>query len=130
MVSKKKKINKKILIIEDDKDFLFILEKRFTTEGFSVVSAQDGEEALTVIEEEKPDLIISDVLLPKMDGISLVEKLKEVGTNPPVIFLTNVKDPNYLTRIKELGNADYFIKCDLQINDIIEKTKKELNIKP
>ena len=65
-----------ILIVEDDKSFLWILRQGFEAEGFSVVFAQDGEEALEMAVSEKPDLILLDILLPKMDGITMAKKLK------------------------------------------------------
>jgi CheY-like chemotaxis protein len=68
--------SKKILIVEDDADFISILDTKFTSEGFSVVAAKDGEEGVLVAEKEKPDLIISDVLIPRMNGIEMVRKIR------------------------------------------------------
>ena len=122
------KINKKILIVEDDKDFLSILQIKFTAEGFSVVTAQDGEEGIRVAEKEKPDLIFSDVLLPKMDGLEMVKKIKESNNNTSIIFLTNIKDSEHMENARKLGDFDYLIKSDLRINDIVDKAKIKLGI--
>ena len=119
--------SKKILIVEDDEDFLSILKIKFASEGFSVVTAMDGEEGITVAEREKPELILSDVLIPKMNGIEMVKKIRESGDNVLVIFLTNIKDDDYTKDIKDVG-ADYLIKSDLRINDIVEKVKNKFNI--
>ena len=71
------KISKKILIVEDDEDFVFILEKKFTMEGFLVVTAKDGQEGAAVAEKEKPDLILSDILMPNVDGMAMAKKIRE-----------------------------------------------------
>ena len=123
------KINKKILIVEDDEDFISILKTKFESEGFSIVVAKDGEEGIIVAEKENPDLIVSDILMPKMDGIEMVKKIKESNKNVLVVFLTNIKDDDYIKSIKELGGADYLIKADLRINDIVNKVKNKFGIK-
>ena len=123
------KINKKILIVEDDKDILFILETQFTNEGFSVVVAVDGEEGLRAAEKEKPDLIISDILIPKIDGIEMAKKIKESKNTAPIIFLTNLKSDDYADNVKELGEFEYLIKSDLKIEEIVDKVKAKLGLK-
>lgn len=127
-MTKTNKINKKILIVEDDKDFLFILQKRFSSEGLSVITAKDGEEGLSMAEEEKPDLILLDILLPKMDGIAMANKLKESNNNTPIIFLTNVKDVGYTNESIKSGEWEYLIKSDLHIDDIVAKVKSKLGL--
>ena len=123
------KIDKKILIVEDDKDFLSILQIKFTSEGFSVVTAENGEEGVNVAEKEKPDLILADVLLPQMNGIEMAKKIKESGSSAIIIFLTNIKDSEHTDGVKELGSFDYLIKSDLSINDIVKKVKTKLGLK-
>lgn len=118
-------INKKILIVEDDKDFLAILQKKFTNEGFSVVLAENGEEAIEIAEKEKPDLILSDVLMPKMDGMVMAKKIRETNKNVPIMFLTNLKDDN----VDKSNEFDYLIKSELRIDDIVTKSKIKLGLK-
>lgn len=118
-----KKIDKKILIVEDDKDFLFILQKVFTKHGFSVVTAKDGELAVEVAASEKPDLILSDVLMPRLDGPGMAKKLQESKIEIPVIFLTNVDNKDNSKKF------DYLIKSKLRIDEIVEKVKRKLEIK-
>lgn len=122
-------INKKILIVEDDKDFLTILQKKFTTEGFSIVIAENGEEAVDIAEREKPDLVISDILMPKMDGITMAKKIKESNKNIPIIFLTNLKDTDYTDDMEKSKEFDYLIKSELRIDDIVAKSKIKLGLK-
>lgn len=124
-----KKTVKKILIVEDDKDFLSILKIKFTSEGFSVVTAENGEEGLKMAEEEKPDLVLSDVLMPKLDGVEMAKKIKEANKNTLIILLTNIKDTGYSENMKKLGEFDCLIKSELRINDIVDKVKAKLGIK-
>jgi len=122
-----KKINKKVLIVEDDEDFLSILKIKFESEGFSIISAADGEKAIEVAEQEKPDLILSDVLLPKVNGIEMAKKIKESNKNIVVVFLTNLTDVSYTDEIKKSGFG-YLVKSDLKISDIVEKVKVKLGV--
>ena len=121
-------INKKILIVEDDKNFFSILQIKFISEGFSVVTAKDGEEGVKMAEEEKPDLILSDVLMPKMDGVEMAKKIREFNKNILIVFLTNIQDADYTDNIKKLGEFDYWIKAELTINDIVNKVKIKLGL--
>lgn len=122
------KINKKILIVEDDKDFLSILQIKFDSEGFSVVTAENGEEGVSVAEKEKPDLVLSDVLMPRMDGLEMAKKIKESAPNVLIIFLTNLKDIDYTKNVEKSGEFDYLVKSDLGINDIVDKVKIRLGL--
>src|SRR3989344_3239787 len=72
-------INKKILIVEDDKDFSWILRQSLESQFLTVVYAMDGEEGLAMAQKENPDLIVIDILMPKMDGITMARKIKEKG---------------------------------------------------
>ena len=121
-------INKKILIVEDDKDFLFILQTKFTGEGFDVVTAENGEEGVEAAEKEKPDLIISDVLMAKMDGIEMAKKIREFDKEVLIIFLTNIKDVDYTKNIEKLGKSEYLIKSDIRISDIVDRVKINLGL--
>jgi DNA-binding response OmpR family regulator len=118
----------KVLVVEDDKDFLSILKIKFADEGIFIVSAEDGEEGISVAEKEKPNLILADILMPKINGIEMIKKIRESDENVSVIFLTNIQDADYTKDIEELGGAEYLIKSELRINDIVEKVKNKLTI--
>ena|SRR5581483_4792810 len=118
----------KILIVEDDEDFLSILEKKFTMEGFAVVLAKDGQEGVSMAEKEKPELILSDVLIPKMDGIAMAKKIREFNANVPVIFLTNINDVKETIETQKSDDFDYLIKADTPLNDIVQKVKTKLGL--
>jgi two-component system alkaline phosphatase synthesis response regulator PhoP len=123
------KINKKILIVEDDRSFLWILKQSFESEGFFVLFASDGETGMDLAEKENPDLIIADILMPRIDGITMAKKLKEKGIETPVIFLTNLKDTEHIDEAVELGGgADYIIKSDVHVDQVIAMVKKKLAI--
>jgi len=120
------KINKKILIVEDEKSLLSALQEQFTNEGFSVVTALDGEEGLIVAEKEKPDLILLDIKMPKMDGITMAQKIKESGTNMPIIFLSNLDDIKHISDAVGVNKSDYLVKSDWELEDIVKKVKARL----
>ena len=125
------KINKKVLVAEDDLDFLSLLCKIFSSSGFDVVYAKDGEEALSVIEKEKPDLIILDILMPKIGGIEVAKKLKESDDKTPLMFLTNLKDMTHIASAMESSrpNSDYIVKSEMRLEDIVTRAKNKLGIK-
>lgn len=122
--------NKKILIVEDDKNFLWLLRQSFAGENLTVVFALDGEDGLGLAEKENPDLILIDILLPKMDGITMAKKLKEKGIKSKIIFLTNMKDPEHLSAAVEVvEETDYIVKSDLHMDQIVARVKEKLGIK-
>ena len=122
------KISKKILIVEDDEDFVFILEKKFTMEGFLVVTAKDGQEGAAVAEKEMPDLILSDILMPNVDGMAMAKKIREFNATVPIIFLTNLKDIDYTASAQASDNFGYLIKSDTRIDQIVAKSKIALGL--
>ena len=123
-------VSKKVLIVEDDKDFLWILRESFNNQGLLMFYALDGEEGLAMAEKEKPDLIIIDILLPKMDGIAMAQKIKEKDISSQMIFLTNLKDQDHIIKVLEAaGEVDYLVKADTRIDTIISRVKSKLGVK-
>jgi len=116
-------VSKKILIVEDEENFLSILKKVFTLEGISVVIAANGEQGANMAQKEKPDLIISDVLLPKLDGKAMAKKIRELGVTCPIIFLTNTENED-----KDNKEFEYLIKSELHIDDVVVKVKAKMGI--
>ncbi|MCX6724457.1 MAG: response regulator [Candidatus Staskawiczbacteria bacterium] len=123
-----KKIDKKILIVEDDKDFMFILQTNFRDEGFFIVTAQNGQEGLETAEKEKPDLILLDIMMPVMDGIEMAKRMRLKHINIPTIFLTNMSDVNHINKAIEVAPSEYIIKSDVSIESIIAEVKKKLGV--
>jgi DNA-binding response OmpR family regulator len=118
--------DKKILIIDDDEDFLSILDMKFKKEGFFTIIAKDGEEGISLAKSEKPDIILLDMALPKKGGLEVLADLKsdEISKNIPVIILSNFSEDENIKKAISLGAADYFIKADNSISEISEKVKK------
>jgi two-component system alkaline phosphatase synthesis response regulator PhoP len=123
------KIDKKILIVEDEKELLALISQSFKEQGFDVITAENGEDGLNIAQKEKPDLIILDILMPKKDGITMAKELVGMGINIPIIFLTNFGDAVHISSAIEVNKSDYIIKSDLQVDDIINRVKARLDIK-
>ncbi len=129
MINETKKQN--LLIIEDDIPELNILRDKFTLEGFAILEAKNGEEGLEVALREHPDLILLDIIMPVMDGMTMLKKLRaqnEWGKTVPVIILTNLMsaDEQRNRDITELEPAYYLVKTDWTIQDVVEKVKERL----
>ena len=116
----------KIVCAEDDKMISTSLVEGFTQAGFEVTPAYDGEEALLKIKEVKPDIILLDIMMPKLDGIGVVWELKSDTeiSSIPVIMLTNLSDPTTISKILEAGVTDYLLKSEQSIDQIVEKVKE------
>lgn len=119
---------KKILIIEDDRISIEILEYFLENEDYSVSVAQDGEIGLRKITENKPDLILLDIMLPGMDGIQLLEKVKEDTqlSQIPIIIISSLSQDEDILRGLEKGAMDYLSK-PFSPQILIAKVKKYLN---
>ncbi len=118
----------KILIVEDDKFLRDLITRKLQREGFNVVEAVDGEHGLKKIKEEKPDLILLDLILPGIDGFTvLAETKKDPGLALiPVIILSNLGQRDDIEKGLKLGAVDYLIKAHFTPGEIIEKVKKVL----
>lgn len=120
---------KKILFIEDESALQRTFGEILKGEGFEVISALDGESGLKKAREEKPDLILLDLILPKKGGLEVLEKIKEEKSTKdiPVIVLTNVEELEKVERAMELGAQAYLVKGEYSLHEVIEKIKKFLS---
>ena len=119
-------MSKKILIAEDDQFLNKMYKLHFEdNEDYEVDTVHNGEEALKKIEESAPDLLILDLLMPKMDGFTVLEKLQG-KLDFPVIILTNLSQKADEARCKELGASDFFVKSDVDLDDLSAKVKKHI----
>ena len=118
-------MNKKILIVEDEASLLYALQSQLSVEGFKTLAAPDGETALSLILKERPDLIVLDIILPKIDGWTLLKKIKssKATKNIPVIIISNLADDDSRLKGLELGVKDYLAKIDYGIVDLVKKIK-------
>jgi len=120
--------SKTILIIEDDEIILRALYLSFHEEEYTIATATDGESGLKMTERLKPDLVLLDLILPKMDGFAYLKNLK---ANPelkkiPVIVLSNLGDQENIDKAKGLGAEDYFVKSDTDLSVLAKKVEKFL----
>lgn len=121
-------LKKKILIVEDDRFLRELMAKKLTAEGFDVKEAVDGEDGLKKAKEEKPNLILLDLILPGIDGFEVLSRIKEDPSLEiiPVIILSNLGQKEDVERGLKLGAADYLVKAKFTPSEIIEKVRKIL----
>jgi len=119
----------KLIIIEDEETLLNLLEKKLNQEGYEVDIAKNGEEGLEKIRSNKPDLILLDIVMPKMGGFEVMEILRkdEELKKIPIIIISNSGQPVELGRAKELGVVDWLIKTDFDPQEVVDKVKKQFN---
>lgn len=120
--------NKIILVAEDEEPLRRVLKDILSFEGYQVIEAVNGEEGLDMVLKEHPDLVLLDIVMPKMDGLTMLKKLRtdEWGKSAPVMILTNLSDNDEVIKTAESEGIPYFVKTDIKINDVIEKIKKKL----
>lgn len=118
----------RILIVEDEEFLLKALSDNFETEGFAVDVARNGEEAISQIKKRKPDLVLLDLLLPKVGGFDVLKAMKDntEWNLIPVIVLSNLGGDEQIKKAFELGADDYFVKSQHPIEEVIEKVKNTL----
>lgn len=114
---------KTILIIEDEILHREALEENLRKRGFRTIGTSDGEEGLALAKKENPMLIVLDILLPKMDGLTILQLLRKDSPAYaiPVVILTALDSDEYRSRAEELGVEWYFVKTDWKLPEIIEK---------
>lgn len=119
---------KKILFIEDESALQKTLGEVLKQEGFEVISAFDGMAGLELAKTQKPDLILLDLILPKMDGFKVLEELKkdEKTKEIPVIVLTNLEGIADVERAIQLGANTYLVKAQYTLEEVSEKIKRAL----
>lgn len=121
---------KKILVVEDDHFLLSAYKVKFSKKGFDVKTATDGQDALSVLESFEPDLILLDLVMPRLDGFETLKKLKENDKlkKIPVIVASNLGQKDDLDKAMALGANDYIIKSNISLDKIIEKINRHLEI--
>ncbi len=116
----------KIICAEDDKLISASLVQGFTEAGFEVTAAFGGEDAVAKAKEIKPDVMVMDIMMPKLDGIGAVWELKADPelAHIPVVMLTNMSDADTISKIMEAGVTDYLLKSDQSIDQVVSKVKE------
>src|SRR4029079_16267242 len=123
-----KTIMAKILLVEDDNNLREIYEARLQAEGYEIVSAQDGESALVVAKKEGPDLVISDVMMPRISGFEMLDIMRntEALKNVKIIMLTALGQAEDKTRADALGADKYLVKSQVTLEDIVKSAAELL----
>jgi len=118
-------MEKTILIIEDDKFLRELISQKLIKEGYNISEAVDGEEGIKKIKEEKPGLVLLDLILPGIDGFEVLTKMREDPSlsSIPVIILSNLGQKEDVEKGLKLGAADYLIKAHFTPGEIIDKIK-------
>ncbi len=116
-------IPKKILIVEDEKPLANALDLKLTASGFQTHVVYNGDDALQSLQKEDYDLMVIDIMMPKRDGFSVLEELKKKNIKTPVFIMSNLGQAEDLARAKTLGVADYIVKSNTPLAEIIERIK-------
>ena len=119
---------KKVMIIEDDRFLSSLIKARLEKDGLEVKQAFDGEEAIQALKQSKPDLVVLDLIMPRVTGF---EVLEAISLDPalhkiPIVILSNLAQDSDVAKAKSLGATEYFVKVRVSIDDVIQKVKSIL----
>lgn len=120
--------SKLILIVEDEPPLSEVLQDHFENEGFRIIVAKDGEEGLMLALSKKPDMILLDINLPKLNGLDMLKQLRtyEAGKSIPAIALTNLNDTKEVNEALASGVSDFLVKADWSIADVVDSVRRKL----
>ena len=126
-------LNHNVLIVEDDASLRKVMAGQLTREGFSVWEAENGEEGLKIALKKYPHLILLDIMIPKMDGLTMMKKLRTESTwgkKVPIILLTNLSpdEQKVMNSITQDKPAYYLVKTNCDMADIVAKVKETLKV--
>lgn len=122
---------KKILIVEDDNNLALVYATRLKAEGFEIKHEPDGEKALATALSFQPDLILLDILMPKLNGLDTLDILRTTPqtSKAKIIMLTALSQDDNRTKAVALGADDYIVKSQVTISDVVDIIKKHLGIR-
>jgi len=116
----------KILIADDNKAIAMTLQLKLVQEGFEVKLVENGKEALSLLESEKFDLLILDLITPELNGFGVLEALKQKNITVPVIVASDLSQVEDFDRVKQMGAIDFFVKSNMSMTEMTEKIKQYL----
>lgn len=121
----------RVLIVEDDQFLRELLDRKLKAEGFNVQTTIEGESALTQVKEFKPEIVLLDIILPGVDGFSILEQLKSDAevSNIPVVMLSNLGQKDDVDKGMKLGAVGYLVKAHFTPGDIVNKVNEVLKLK-
>jgi CheY-like chemotaxis protein len=115
---------KTVMIIEDEEFLSSLLKSRLEKEGYKVVQAFDGEEALALMKSNSPSLILLDIIMPKLSGFGVLEAISmdpELNGKAPIVILSNLAQESDIEKAQRLGASEFFVKVRVSIDDLIKK---------
>lgn len=115
-----------VLVVEDEKPLAHALEMKLKHEGYTVKTVMNGEEAIAELKNPGYGMMLLDLIMPRVDGFTVLNEMKSKGISMPVIVLSNLGQEEDRTKAKELGAADYFVKSNTPIADIVTRVKSLL----
>lgn len=123
-------VKKKILVVEDDETLAAVYKQRLELEGFEIQHSKNGEDALDTAVKFQPDLILLDVMMPKLNGFDVLDILRNTPAtrNIHIIMLTALSQPKDAERAKELGVDDFLVKSQVVIGDVVSRVKHQLGV--
>jgi DNA-binding response OmpR family regulator len=119
---------KRILIAEDEKPLARAISLKLEKEGFATETVFDGEEVQKKLATDKYDLVLMDLMMPKLDGFSVIEKMKASGEKTPIIIMSNLSQEIDRARATAAGAVAYFVKSDIKLFEVVDFIKKTLKI--
>ncbi|HOZ55821.1 MAG TPA: response regulator [bacterium] len=123
--SKPKVKSYKVLIVEDELKLQKAIGDKVQREGWQSIVASNGEEGLRAVMQEQPDIVLLDIIMPIMDGLTMLKELRKIS-DVPVLILTNLYDEKKLIESFRAGSYDYLVKSNYSLNEVIEKIKEAL----
>lgn len=130
MAKTKAQANKKVLLVEDEEQIITILKEKIAQAGAEVIVARNGEEGLKKAFDNRPDLILLDILMPGMDGIEMLKRLRDDkwGKKARVVVLTNLSHDSRENEARQYGVVDYWVKADWKISDLVREIGKKVQL--
>lgn len=124
-------MSKRILIVEDEASMRMLLKTALEDAGFRVFEAADGEQGLQLAQDERPDLILLDIIMTKMDGISMLKAMRAQrwGKQIPVIILTNLASSGKVSEALQDEEVDYLVKAEHRLDDVVRRVKDKLRVR-
>lgn len=125
------KSKKIILVVEDDSSYRRILKEKLESEDFEVLSAENGEEGMSMALKHHPDLIILDMVMPQMNGLEVIKNLRTDpwGRNAKIIILTVLEDSQKVAEAVANEAFDYYVKTEIKVEDLVGRIKEKLSVK-
>ena len=115
----------KILLVEDDSLIVKIYSTRLKADGYTILSADNGEDGLSMAEKEIPDLILLDVMMPKVDGFTVLEKMRANAAlkDKPILVYSNLAQDTEIDKAKQLGATEFIVKANISPTELVTKIK-------